>query len=438
MKDLNIFLTITDGFAERMLVKTEFLKKLKSKCNVIIFAPEKGDEYLLRYNPSGLSSFIYWYIRNFMYENPEKNETLWIKLKNIRRTNLLKYLIVRAFIILAKLKFVKKILLHINYLLIPEFYQELFDKYKPSLVILSSGGIKVEDLPLLKTAKKRKILTIGIIQSWDNLTSKGYISPRPDRFIVWNDIMKDELILFHGVDEEDIFVSGPIHYDFYFSSQSEAPSRNLNGGIHPGNKIILVASAPMWTYKHFDWIVDIILKALDDGRIKYTATVVLRLHPNDHPDRYSNIKESKNLIIDYPAVYKEGVGWIQEEEHIQNFIRLLKTSDVVVCVASTISIDAACFDTPIVNIAFDKEGYLPYELSSRRYYDYTHYKNIVRSGGVKIAYSPDELISYISLYLEDRSVDSEGRKKIVQQQCKFTDGRSAERAISYILSFLKQ
>ena len=441
MKKQNIFLSITDGFAERMLLKTDFLKFLKDKCNVVVFIPDHGQqkkefisEPLVKYQPSGLAGFLHWYVRGFMYENFKKNETLTIKLKNMKKTNLLKYLIIQTLLLLTRIKPIRKMILYLNYFLIPEFYKVFFEKYNPALVICSSGGIKADDLPLIKSAKKRKILTIGIIQSWDNLTSKGYINPKQDKFIVWNDIMKEELTLFHGVDEKDIFVSGPIHYDFFFSSVSKDDFIHKYN-IPSYNKVILITSSPEWTYQHFEWIVENILKAIDEKKIRYPAKVILRLHPNDPPQRYEKIK-NENLIINLPAIYEKNMGWIQEKEHIEDFISLLKFSDVVVCVSSTITIDAACFDTPVINIAFDRDN-LQYELSCRRYYDYAHYKNIVKTGGVRISYNLQELIDYINLYLEDKNLDREGRKRIVLQQCKFIDGKSAERAAKYILSFME-
>jgi hypothetical protein len=71
-----------------------------------------------------------------------------------------------------------------------------------------------------------------------------------------------------------------------------------------------------------------------------------------------------------------------------------------------------------------------------RYYSYTHYQQIVRAGAVRIAKSAGELIDLVNDYLADRSRDAAGRRRVVTEQCEFTDGRSAERVARLISSQL--
>jgi CDP-glycerol glycerophosphotransferase (TagB/SpsB family) len=110
-------------------------------------------------------------------------------------------------------------------------------------------------------------------------------------------------------------------------------------------------------------------------------------------------------------------------------------SDVVLNVASTIAIEASIFDTPIVNIAFDQDtaDTRPFLASPLRYYSYTHYQQIVRAGAVRIAKSSGEMIDLVNAYLVDPSRDAEGRRRVVAEQCEFTDGRSAERLAGVIV-----
>jgi hypothetical protein len=39
----------------------------------------------------------------------------------------------------------------------------------------------------------------------------------------------------------------------------------------------------------------------------------------------------------------------------------------------------------------------------------------------------EELLKYINMYLENPSLDKEGRKRIINEQCYKLDGRSGER-----------
>ena len=107
----------------------------------------------------------------------------------------------------------------------------------------------------------------------------------------------------------------------------------------------------------------------------------------------------------------------------------------MVNVASTISIEACIFDTPVVNINFDGADE-PYVRSARRYYSFTHYVNITNRGAVRVATSPGEMVAMVARYLADPTLDAAGRRQVVADQCQFTDGRSAERVIQCVLDEL--
>jgi hypothetical protein len=59
----------------------------------------------------------------------------------------------------------------------------------------------------------------------------------------------------------------------------------------------------------------------------------------------------------------------------------------------------------------------------------------MKTGGVRIARNVDELIKFINMYLSNPKLDSEGRKRIVREQCYKVDGRVGERIAKYILGF---
>ncbi len=52
---------------------------------------------------------------------------------------------------------------------------------------------------------------------------------------------------------------------------------------------------------------------------------------------------------------------------------------------------------------------------------------------VRIAQSPAEMIDLVNQYLGDPASDAAGRRRIVAEQCEFTDGRAAERVAAEIV-----
>jgi len=53
-----------------------------------------------------------------------------------------------------------------------------------------------------------------------------------------------------------------------------------------------------------------------------------------------------------------------------------------------------------------------------------------------VARSKEELTEIVNAYLENPDLDSDGRKRVVEQQCYKVDGMSLERMLKYLVEFL--
>jgi len=116
----------------------------------------------------------------------------------------------------------------------------------------------------------------------------------------------------------------------------------------------------------------------------------------------------------------------------------MDVADVVIQSGSTMAIDAACFDTPIISLGLD--GYQEdekQERSARRLLVKDHFKRILDTGGAPAVYTHKELVTLLNLYLADPSLDHEGRMRIVREQCFKLDGKSGKRIAHYISSFAR-
>lgn len=316
-----------------------------------------------------------------------------------------------------------------------------FEKYKPDL-IYSPNIISNIDRAFLKEAKKREIKNVGMINAWDNITLAKYpFRILPKKLIVYNEIIKKEAIKYLDMKEKDIFVSGWPHFDHYVNSQRisrEEFCRKLN--INPAKKIILFASIGS-ILNPTEWqVLDMLDKAIVEKKLPDDVLIIFRQHPTEKT-KMENIKDGGNVAIDDSKTIISGKNKIYSEilksdmDHLADSIYY---SAVTINTCSTMSIDAAAFDKPIVNIAFDGSKKRPFHDSVRRFYEpsHAHYQPIVKSGGVRVAYNMEELIKYIKMYLENPSLDKEGRKRIINEQCWKLDGKSGERIGKYLLNNL--
>src|SRR5262245_10619328 len=76
--------------------------------------------------------------------------------------------------------------------------EELFARYKPALLVVSSPGLIFAELPLLRTAARQGVPSMSVDASWDNFTNKVLPARRVSRLIVWNELMKQQAVQFHG------------------------------------------------------------------------------------------------------------------------------------------------------------------------------------------------------------------------------------------------
>lgn len=319
--------------------------------------------------------------------------------------------------------------------------EKLFDEHQPQLVVAASPGLVFSEVPLLRTARRRGVVSMSLDSSWDNYTNKLMPVRQVDRLVVWNDIMKAQAMELHGYRADAVRVAGAPQFDPHFRAQSRTPRAEFfrKIGADPARKLIALTTTPRELYRHHDHVLRSLVPAIQGGALN-GAQILVRLHPRDEVEAYREFMNIPDVIIEKPfrdtVKVADGLAIDVMPENQRHLGDTLCYADAVVNVASTIAVEACIFDAPVVNICFDAPGETPYVESARRYYSFTHYVNVTSRQAVRIAQSPDEMVSLVARYLADRSLDAAGRRQVVLDQCQFTDGRSAERVIQCVLDEL--
>lgn len=313
------------------------------------------------------------------------------------------------------------------------FFSSIFEKYKPDLVFSTDVQNQVDEC-LIREAKKLKIKTLGMVRSWDNLTAKGLIRFLPDHLIVNNEVIKSEAIKYNHFPAQKISVIGIPHYDQYLPPPPQTREPFFQKlGLDLSKKLILFAPAGNRYIRNnqTDKYILEILSSLD-------VNILVRLPPADAVNLDNFVSPKAVVIFDRVGVRFSGRAKklseisVAENEHL---IASLCHCDVLVSGPSTICIDAAVFDKPIVCFYFDKEK-RDYWDSLRRYYDYNHLHQLVVSRGIELAHRPQELISSVNNYLINPSLNRENRKRMLKEQAYWLDGQSSQRLANVILQNL--
>ena len=303
-------------------------------------------------------------------------------------------------------------------LLFDKKYEKLFYFYKPDLVFVHSVQ-ELTAVPITRIANRKKVPSIGVVLSWDNVTNKGEIYARCDQVVVWNEIEKRQVINYHDYQEKDVFVTGTPQFDFFVKYNSEIPSKNEffeKLGLDKSKKLILYTTVPERIGGDNEIkAITVIHEAIINRNLTMPAQLLVRIYTKDDPSRYQGLAKLSDLILYDPGKDNQSLSYAEVDKHF--FIQLaamIKYADAVVNIASTTSIDAAIFNRPVINVAMDWQRY---------WYETSHYKHLVNTGGVKIANNFNELIMGINQYLENYLLDENGRKRIVSEICYKVDGQ---------------
>lgn len=319
----------------------------------------------------------------------------------------------------------------IDYLLLKqETFRPLFQAFKPDLIF--STDLQNElDVRLLQEARKAGIKTIGMVRSWDNITTKGLLRIIPDKVIVHNEIIKQEVVRYSRVNLGRISVIGIPHYDRYSGGPTKTRADFFRDhGFDLDKKLILIA--PVGNRYIYENKTDmLVLRTLG----KLDLNILVRIPPNDIAS-YSELHGARAKIFFDKVGFNDWRRGRKLNEVSQNdddsLINALSWSDLVVTHLATMCIDAAFFNKPIVVVGNNFTPHPRWDVI-RYYFEYEHIQPVLRSGGIKIAGNPEELLSYTAEYLEQPSLDAQGRRTIVAEQVHFTDGRSTERLADIIL-----
>lgn len=316
-----------------------------------------------------------------------------------------------------------------------ERFNEALFRWKPDLIVATDVQNE-HNVSLLQAARYYKIPAIAMVRSWDNLTSmQGVMRMMPKILLVPTERLKKEAMEYHDVPQDRIRVVGIPHYDRYRKGRKmprEEFFRSMN--INPAKKLILYTTLG----DRYAGTASVDQAALDILK-NIDANVIIRCHPGDTITLDDSFKTSATMVFDRPGVmFKEGNFGDREisPEDDRNLEHELFYADVVVLCASTIAVDAAIFDKPAIGIAFSGVS-APYWASPRRFYDYTHLRQIVKSGGIRLADSREKLLHEIREYLRDPLRDQDGRKKIVLRQGGFADMESSERVAKAIVNQIR-
>lgn len=205
------------------------------------------------------------------------------------------------------------------------------------------------DVEYLRAALKQGISTVGVVGSWDNLTTKGASHLLVDRVLVWNQPLADEAEQIHAFPRDRIEVTGAAKFDAYFELD-RARSREdfcARAGLEPGLPFVLYVGSSKQVAGDESGFVRDLAGSLRSNPGLGELQMVVRPHPLN-VDSWTGFSEPG--VVVFPA---DGARPDLEGPR-QDYFDTLTHSAAVIGVNTTAFLEAAVTDRPCLSIVSER------------------------------------------------------------------------------------
>jgi hypothetical protein len=320
----------------------------------------------------------------------------------------------------------------------PEAFERL-QSDQPDLVV-TTGPFQFEQPAIVAYAKKMGIPTMALVPSWDNLSTKNRMTFKYDGYLVWSEQTRDELHYFYPYTRKaPVYVVGAPQFDVFFQRRFHLSRETFcqSQGLRADLPIIVYAvGSPNFLRGEPRGAVDFARRVMrgDLGNVQ----VIVRPHPlHDKGELTEMFREfSPRVVLQQPVASTTQLLRSQNADHITEWVNTFKHADVVINLSSTVTVDAAIFDRPVVNLDYDPEpGGPQQQLIKDVNHTWHHFRPIAESEGLWLVNSPDEMIEAVKAYLANPELHREKRRWIAEYVCQYLDGRCGERMAEAVLDF---
>jgi hypothetical protein len=309
-----------------------------------------------------------------------------------------------------------------------EAHADYYRRYRPEMTVVTSLGFD-QDTLVMREARRFGSKVAVLIKNWDVPTTRGIGGSVPDYVLVWNDIMREEVVRYHDVPRDRISVIGVSQWDDYFRDDALAPAKSAfleRYGMSEDRRTIYFAMTTPTHYKHNITLARLLLEAIRDGRIRHRAQLLVRLHPAYvlidgvlSDEARTELEELERefgdlLALSRPTSEAYNRFIVPGESNDADLKAILTYSDVMVTVYSTQILEGVIFDLPIVNAgmyAFRDTG-----LPVSTYEDWDHVRQVLDRDAVAYCYSSDEVVDAVNAALDDPARGRDARQRIATDQ----------------------
>jgi hypothetical protein len=280
--------------------------------------------------------------------------------------------------------------------------------------------------PAMCAARGMSIPTATFIYSWDNLP-KGRMAVHADHYFVWSDFMKDELMTYYPeVSTERIHVVGTPQFEHYFNpSLVQSRAAFLRGlGLEPSRPVVCFSGDDVTTSPYDQEYLADLAEALRRIPLARRPQILFRRCPVDTSARYDWVLKKYTEIAVSSPLWETSGGrdWTQvvpTVEDVALLVNVVRHCELVVNVASTMSMDFAILNKPGIYLAYDStQAMKSGKWSVHDVYRLPHFRLVHEVQPVYWANSAATLETLVCQALTHREEKAEARRVWLRKQVK--------------------
>ena len=327
----------------------------------------------------------------------------------------------------------------------PSFYDDLFNEYKPDLVVASSPGFR-QDRYILRAATKHKIPTAAAIFSWDSTSSYGLSGAEVDWITCWSEIQKGELIGGADWPPDRVNVGGMPPYDGYIRKQwvMDREEYFKSHGLDPNRKLLSYASSFVNLSPNIQNI-QALVNLVNSDQLIAPSQLLIRLHPIHMSGHFvGEAEEIRKISKEQPHVHVVEPRQIGRSDYYSVDDLVDKTSmmvhaDIFLTVYSTMCVEASFQERPIISVCIDSNIGYPgkYWLPMSQIGIWPTHSRFRASEAGRVATNETELGTVINDYYTFPHADLKAQKDFITQECTYTDGSAGRKTGEFLLSLLE-
>jgi hypothetical protein len=310
---------------------------------------------------------------------------------------------------------------------LPRRLLERLEAERPAIVL---GNTQMHSVvPFIVGARRLSLPLVGHIASWDHTIGKGIVAPHLRRYIVQNDIMREDLVRYHGIDRERIVVTGWPQTDVFHRrrphSDFEHVVREL--GLDSSRPVVLVMGNTPTNTPFEASFVERLVGWWQQSDAATRFSLLFRPHPRDREWR---VRFAAALAADGIAVQEPSFT------DLETLAALLQHGDAVIANAGTILLDALVNDRPAVCVLYD-EGAPEGESWALKNVSGEHYKSLIESKAFYHAERFEDVIASIERALTHPGELAVERAHVAREVVGEVDGRAAERVAEAVVTAIR-